>query len=314
MHPPVALLLHPAARIAWSEFTVHPSTVVGVVALGALYHWRGLVGGRAKEQIPRVAQDDHGLHSERGRPERSDRGRPERSEGPALVQRLSFFTALALLLLSLNGWLHDLSDYYLFSAHMVQHLLLTLVVPPMLIMGTPGWMLRPALAWRRVDAVARWLTRPTRCFMIFTVVLAAWHLPPMYEFAMAHHNIHIVQHLCFMVAATLMWWPILSPLPELPRLSYPLQMLYLFLLTIPMSIVAICIGYSDHILYPAYSSAPRIWGITPMQDQLVGALIMWVPGGLFFFAIISVVFFRWQARGAEDHEAGAQVDWVVSPR
>ena len=70
----------------------------------------------------------------------------------------------------------------------------------------------------------------------------------------------------------------------------------------------------SHVLYPAYSAAPRIWGITPMQDQLIGALIMWVPGGLFFFAIISVVFFRWQAQGAEDSAAGAQVDWVVSPR
>src|SRR5260221_5634732 len=83
-------------------------------------------------------------------------------------------------------------------------------------------------------------------------------------------------------------------------------MLYLFLMSIPMSLIAICIGYADHILYPAYASAPRIWEITPMQDQLLGALIMWVPGGLFFFAIISVVFFRWQARGAEDGAAGAQ--------
>src|SRR5258707_9654153 len=127
----------------------------------------------------------------------------------------------------------------------------------------------------------------------------------MYSLDMACHDDHIEEHLCFMVAATLMWWPILSPMPELPRLSYPLQMLYLFLMSIPMSLIAICIGYADHILYPAYASAPRIWEITPMQDQLLGALIMWVPGGLFFFAIISVVFFRWQARGAEDGAAGA---------
>jgi putative membrane protein len=174
-------------------------------------------------------------------------------------------------------------------------------------MGTPGWMLRPALKWPVVGAIARWATPAGRCFIIFNVVLIAWHLPPMYEMAMEHHNIHIVQHLCFMVGATLMWWPILSPLPELPRLSYPLQMLYLFLMSVPMSVVAVSIGYSDHILYPAYAVAPRIWGISPMQDQLLGALIMWIPGGLFFFAIISVVFFRWQQTGAQDSEAGAQV-------
>ena len=63
--------------------------------------------------------------------------------------------------------------------------------------------------------MARWLTAPSHCFIIFNVVLAGWHLPPMYEYAMAHHPIHIVQHLCFMTAAVLMWWPVLSPLPEL---------------------------------------------------------------------------------------------------
>ena len=284
MVPPIVLLLHAAARIALTEFTVHPSTVIGLAGLGALYHWRG------RQALAEV-------------------------ETPTTGQRACFYGALVLIFLSLNGWLHDLSDYYLFSAHMVQHLMLTLVAPPLLIMGTPGWMLRPALAWPVVGPLARWLTPATRCFVIFNVVLAVWHLPPVYGLAMAHHNVHIVQHLCFMVAATLMWWPILSPLPELPRLSYPAQMLYLFLLSIPMSLIAICIGYADHILYPAYSSAPRIWGITPLQDQLIGALIMWIPGGLFFFVIISVVFFKWQARdGDEDSQAGAQVDWGVAGR
>ena len=283
MHPPAALLLHPAARIALSEFTVHTSTVIGLVGLGALYHWR------AGKQVLAPSS-------------------------PTTTQRATFFLALALIFLSLNGWLHDLSDYYLFSAHMVQHLVLTLIAPPMLIMGTPGWMLRPALRWPVVRSVAHRVTTAPLCFGIFTVVLAAWHLPPVYNLAMSHHNIHIAQHLCFMVAATFMWWPVLSPLPELPRVSYPAQMLYLFLLSIPMSLIAICIGYSDHILYPAYSSAPRIWGITPLQDQLIGALIMWVPGGLFFFVIISVVFFKWQQVDGEDSTASAQVGWRVAAR
>jgi putative membrane protein len=281
MIPPVALLLHAAARIALTEFTVHPSTVLGITGLGALYHWRA-------RQAPAAE-------------------RPAMS--PSTGQRAAFYGALLLLFLSLNGWLHDLSDYYLFSAHMVQHLLLTLVVPPLLIMGTPGWMLRPALQWRGVGPAARWVTGAIRCFLIFNVVLTVWHLPPVYSLAMAYHPVHIVQHLCFMVAATLMWWPILSPLPELPRLAYPGQMLYLFLMSIPMSIIAVCIAYSDHVLYPAYASAPRLWGISPLQDQLIGALIMWIPSGLFFFTIISLVFFKWQQRDGEDSTASAQVDW-----
>jgi putative membrane protein len=284
MHPPVALLLHPAARIAVTDFTVHWSTVIGLILLGALYHWR--------------ARQDPGADA-----------LPHESSTPTTAQRALFHSGLVLIFLSLNGWIHDLSDYYLFSAHMVQHLVLTLVAPPLLIMGTPGWMLRPALRWRGVGPMARWATAASRGFLIFNVVIVVWHLPPMYEYAMEHHPVHIVQHLCFMISAVLMWWPILSPLPELPRLSYPGQMLYLFLMTIPMSLVAVCISLADHILYPAYASAPRIWGITPLQDQTLGALIMWIPASFFFMAIISVVFFKWQQL-EDDSTAGAQAGAV----
>jgi putative membrane protein len=276
----VALLLHPAARIALTEFTVHWSTVLGLAGLGALYHWRA--------------------------------GQAPAGEGtPTTGQRATFFGALALIFLSLNGWLHDLSDYYLFSAHMVQHLLLAFVVAPMMIMGVSGDMLRPLLRRAPVRRLAEWGLAPTRCFAIFNIVIAAWHLPPMYNYALAHHPVHIAQHLMILAASVVMWWPVLSPLRELPRLSYPGQMLYLFLMSIPMAIISVYIAYADGILYPMYASAPRVWGISPMSDQMIGGLIMWIPGGLFFYTVISVVFLRWNQRGAEDSQAGAQVDWRV---
>src|SRR4051812_26061556 len=277
-----AALLHTGARISPTSFTVHPSTVVGILGLIGLYEWRI----RSLENLPSV------------------RGMPD---AETHASRIPFYIALVVMFFSLNGWIHDLGDSYLFSAHMVQHLMLALVVAPLMIMATPGWMLRPALASRPVSAVARWVTNPLRAFAIFNVVMCAWHLPPLYNLAMAHHNVHIVQHLMFLVAAVLMWWPILSPLPELPRLAYPLQMLYLFLMSIPMSIVAVYIAYASSVLYPAYATAPRIWGISPMQDQLIGGLIMWIPGGLFFFTIISVIFFRWQQHEGDETVAGAQV-------
>jgi putative membrane protein len=287
MLPSLALLslLHAGASITLTSFTVHWSTVVGLIALAMLYEWRMREAGSGKGEA-RL-----------------------RSRFPHPASRFPFYAGLTVIFLSLNGWLHDLSDYYLFSAHMVQHLLLTLLVPPLLIAGTPGWMLRPLLRHPVVGSIARVLTRPKVCFATFNVVVAAWHLPVLYNLAMAHHGIHIVQHLMFMGAAVMLWWPILSPLPELPRLSYPAQMLYLFLTTIPMSIVAVFITYSESLLYPAYAASPRIFGITPLQDQLIGGLIMWIPGGLIFFAVISVIFFRWQTRGAEDSAASAQVDW-----
>ena len=289
MAPPLLslALLHPAARIGWRDFTVHWSTVIGLAALWGLYEWR------ARAQRAAAADSE--------------------PAGPTVAQRSAFVGGLLVMFLSLNGPLHDLSDYYLFSAHMVQHLVLTLLVPPLLIAGTPGWMLRPALRVPWVAALARRVTGARSAFAIFNVVVAAWHVPELYNTAMAYHPVHIAQHLMFLVSATLMWWPLLSPLPELPRLAYPGQMLYAFLMSIPMSIVAIYVALADHVLYPAYSAAPRLWGITPLADQQIGGLIMWVPGGLFFFVVMSVVFFKWQAAGTDDR-AGAQVNWRPAAR
>ena len=285
----LAALLHPADQIGWTRWTIHPSTVIGLAALGGLYLWRARHSAAPAGASAAPAGDSA-------------------ASTPGAGQRLMFFVGLAGLFLSLNGPLHDLSDGYLFSAHMVQHLVLSLVVAPLLIAGTPGWMLRPLVGVRGLGAAMRWLTRGTVCFAVFNVVLSAWHIPALYNLALAHHPVHILQHLMLLSASVLMWWPILSPLPELPRLAYPGQMLYCFLMVIPMSIVAVYITMADTLLYPAYASAPRLWGISPSMDQHVGGLIMWIPGGLFFYGVMTVVFFKWASRG-EDSAAGAQVDW-----
>ena len=273
----VLALLHPIVDLSWSRWSIHPSTVIGIAALGAIYVWS--------------AKHFH--------------------RDPTSGQKIYFLSGLLLMFVTLNGPLHDLSDDYLFSAHMVQHLLLTLAIPPLLLAGVPGWMLRPLLANGYIKPAARFFTRAPIAFTTFNLVIAGWHLPPLYNAAMAHHSIHIVEHLTFMAAAVLMWWPLMSQLPELPRLAYPGQMLYSFLMSIPMSIIAVYIAMSDHVLYPAYAAAPRVLPLSPLEDQLLGALIMWIPGGLIFVVIMTVVFFKWNARG-EDSTAGAQVDWKPS--
>ena len=270
-------LLHPIVTLNWWRWSIHPSTAIGIAALGALYLWA-----------------EKALH-----------------QRASTAQRSFFFSGLLVMFASLNGPIHDLSDVYLFSAHMVQHLLLTLAMPPLLLAGVPGWMLRPLLSRRGIAPAARFFTRAPIAFVTFNVVIAGWHLPVLYNAAMANHNIHILEHLMFMVAAVLMWWPLMSQLPELPRLAYPGQMLYTFLMSIPMSIIAVYIAMSDHVLYPAYSAAPRVLPLSPLEDQLLGALIMWIPGGIIFMIIMTVVFFKWNARG-EDSTAGAQVDWKPS--
>lgn len=285
-------LLHPVASFSWTTFSVHPSVVIGILALAALYEWRARVG-------------DTGSAAGGGTPPAADASRT--TVHPTPGQRLALYAGLATLFLTLDGPLHDLSDDYLFSAHMVQHLVLTLAVTPLLIAGTPGWMLRPALRSRIVNAIARRITTGPAAYAIFNVTVVTWHLPPLYNYALSHHPVHIVQHLCFLVASTIMWWPIMSSMPELPRLSYPKQMLYMFLMTLPMTVLAMIITYAGTLLYPWYASAPRVIGLSPLQDQRLGGLIMWIPGGLVFAGVLSVIFFRWvAAQEREDARADAE--------
>ena len=301
------LLLHPVARIEWTQWSIHWSTVAGIVALGALYFWRANTGCRVAEGGGAENISQPGAHNAPS--EDVFRASPFReAAAPRGWQKLSFCAGLFVIFATLNGPIHDLSDYYLFSAHMVQHLLLTLLLPPLLIAGTPGWMLRPLLRNPIIAAIAKFVTKPLMCFTIFNLILAFWHIPIFYNAAMDNHNIHILEHLMFMAGAVLMWWPFLSPLPELPRLAYPGQMLYCFLTTIPMSVIAVYISMAEQVLYPAYAVAPRLLTISPMADQQIGGLIMWIPGSIVFYAIMTVVFFKWAARG-EDSTAGAQVDW-----
>jgi len=259
---------------AWDRWNVHVSVVAGLVLLGGLYAYLG--GHRSARR--HVA---------------------------------SFGAALAVLFLALNGPLHNLSDTYLFSAHMAQHLLLTLVFPPLLLYGTPAHVVRPLLRPRWVMAVARVATRPLAAGIIFTAPIVIWHTPALYQAALRHHNLHILQHLVFLTTAVLMWWPVLSPVPELPRAQHLIQMLYLFLLGIPMSVTGALITLSDSVLYPFYVAAPppRVGGLSPLADQQIGGLLMWVLGGLMLWTVMTVIWFRWSfwdARG--DAERAVPLD------
>jgi putative membrane protein len=264
----------------WNRWDLHPSVVIGLVLLGGLYVFLG------------------GLRAERRRV-------------------AAFGAALLVIFVALNGPLHNLSDAYLFSAHMAQHLLLTLLFPPLLLYGTPAWVVRPLLAPRWVTAPARILTRPVIAAATFTAPIVLWHVPLFYEAALRNHTLHILQHLVFLATAVLMWWPILSPVPELPRIAYPGQMLYLFLLGLPMSITGALITLSDAVLYPFYAEAPRVWkGVDALSDQQIGGLLMWVVGGLALWGAMTVVWFRWSVREQRgDAEQAVPLDaYAVTPR
>lgn len=223
------------------------------------------------------------------------------------IRIVAFLLGACAILMPLISPLDELSDQYLFSAHMVQHLLLTLVAPPLLLIGTPGWLLRPLLHHAFIRRVARVLTTPSVAFVLFNGVFMAWHQPGLYEATLRSETIHIAEHLMFIATGILNWWPVLSPLDELPRLSSPVQILYLFLDSVPMTILGALIVFAPAVLYPTYEVAPRILGLSAMADQEIAGLIMWMPGGMIYLLALSIVFYGWfnrEERTGQNEPAG----------
>ena len=189
---------------------------------------------------------------------------------------------------------------------MVQHLLITLVFPPLFIRGIPPWMWKPVVRVPALAAFGRWLTSPVVAFLVATGTLYFWHIPAMYEWALVNHDVHIAEHLTFMSSAVVMWWPAYSRVREIPPLSPGYQMVYLFILTLPMKALGALITVSDTILYPFYSTQPRVFGLDPMMDQRLGGLIMWIPGGLVFWITIGIIFFAHFYGDIQRGRAGAE--------
>ena len=253
---------------SWLDWTGHPSTLIGVLVIEAAYIYGA---GSLRERLGGA-------------------------RAVSIRQAACFTTGIFVIYLALNSPLHDLSDRYLFSAHMVQHMLLLWVMPPLVLWGLPDWLIRPAVSSTNRLRVARVVAHPLVCLAVFNGIIMVWHLPSVYNSALAHHNLHIFQHICFMVAGVMMWWPVLSPLSELPRLSYGGQMLYLFLISLLPAIVGGIISFADNVVYDWYADAPRLWAISPAVDQQIGGLIMKTAGLIVFVVALAAVFFAWAGR------------------
>ena len=213
---------------------------------------------------------------------------------PVELREVLFFSGGILTLLVADASpIHDLSEHYLFSAHMVQHMLMTMVAPPLLLLGTPAWVVRPVLRNPWVARAARLATKPLVAIAVFNGVLALWHLPWLYNGALTNHYLHILEHIAFLGSAFLLWWPIFSPVKELPRLNYPGQMLYLFVQSLLPAVIAAFITFSNRLIYTYYADKPRLWDISPIMDQQIAGLIMKLAGTFIFWLAATVIFFIW---------------------
>ena len=216
-------------------------------------------------------------------------GEPSATRG----QKAAFYLGVLTIWLAADWPVHELAEERLMSVHMVQHLLLSLVAPPLLLLGTPGWLLRTLLRPRWLAAVVRALARPFPALLLFNAFIAFSHWPLIVEAALRSELIHFGLHAALVSTALLMWMPVLSPMFEIPRLRYPNQMLYLFAQSIVPTVPASFLTFADGPIYPFYGIAAPLIGVDPVVDQRIAGLIMKIVGGFILWGFIAVLFFRW---------------------
>lgn len=234
------------------------------------------------------------------------------------TQIAAFVGGVAALYLAAGAPLHDLADQALFSAHMVEHLLYALVVPPLLLIGVPGWMLEALLRDDRVRRAVVQASRPVVAGLAFNLVLLGVHWPAVIDLMLASELFHLVAHTVLLLVALAMWMNVLSPDGDLvPRLSPVGQLLYLFLMTLLPTVPASFLTFAERPLYPVYATFEMPWGLDAVADLRIAGLIMKVGGGMFLWGVIAVLYFRWAAEEERDArpsvEAGARRDTPARP-
>lgn len=260
--------IEPLKTIAW-EWHWHPDpgVIEGLVALTVLY---ALATGPARSYLTSNI-----------------------SEPWPWLRRLSFHLGTLLVFLSVATPLDELSEQYLFWAHMLQHVILVFPVPVLWLYGTPGWLLKPLLDMDWSAPVFRFFTRPLVAFFTFNLLFYIWHIPGLYEWALRDSKIHFLEHATFMGAALLQWWPLMPPLEVNKPLHHGWQLLYLLASAIIQFPLFFLLAFTNRVYYPTYLNAPRIMQLDPFQDQQLGAIVMKVAAMVVMFIAVAIVFGRW---------------------
>jgi putative membrane protein len=214
-----------------------------------------------------------------------------------------FVAGLALLLVAVTSPLDALAAEYLLSAHMVQHLMLSQIIPPLILLGLPTALVVRALVHPGIAAVERQLQRPLVAWAAGILVLWLWHVPAMFDRAAADHTVGHLHHLTVLIAGLIFWWPILSPLRAARIETFP-SVAYLATACLASTVLGMTLAFAPETVYAAYRQPAdsysilaglRAAGMTPRTDQQIAGLIMWMPCCLLYLISIGGVLVRWYA-------------------
>ncbi|MEC7898968.1 MAG: cytochrome c oxidase assembly protein [Actinomycetota bacterium] len=243
----------------------HPEVWVLVIAVSLLGFWAVKVIG------PKVVDPGQKVVSKR--------------------QKITFIVATVLLFVSADWPLHDIAEDHLYSAHMLQHLLITFIIPPLFLLSIPMWLANLLVVSDTFSSqIIRKLSHPVVAGVIFNALVALTHWSGFVQFSADSGIFHYTIHVLLFITALLMWLPVVSPIPEL-RLSLPGQMFYLFLMSIIPTVPAAWLTFAEGTVYNHYDDGYQMWGISVQSDQQAAGLIMKLLGGFYLWGIIVFKFY-----------------------
>jgi putative membrane protein len=202
----------------------------------------------------------------------------------------TFCLMIFLLLISTDWPLHDIAEEYLYSMHMLQHTILTYIIPPLALLATPEWLFRLLVGQGRTYRVIRFLTRPVIAAVTYNAVLLITHIPALVNRSAAGGPLHYSLHVLLVFSALMLWTPICGPAKEW-RMSYGAMMVYLFCTSLVPSIPAGWLTFAEGSVYNHYDTPVRVWGMSVLSDQQLAGGIMKLGGAVFLWALIITIFF-----------------------
>jgi putative membrane protein len=225
------------------------------------------------------------------------------AEPVSVGKQISFLLGLGIYYFSIGSPL-DLMAHELFSMHMLQMSLLYIVMPPLLLVGIPDWMIRPLLKITPLRKIGKFFTKPLIILFVFNLMLSLYHVPYIFDSIMASHALHVISHTILLLGALCAWWPVTCPIPEYDRMKPLHKFVYLIGHSVLLTPACALIIFAGHPLFASYSKMSEMFPIfAPVDDQQLGGVIMKVTQEFAYILAIVYVFIKWmKTRKAEERQ------------